>query len=123
MLAGCGGESGSSTPPPQTHPVKGKVTFADGQPVKNATVQFSLVSNPEQSAFGGTDEQGNFELSVLLADGKVSGAVAGEYEVTIMLPMDEQQRGGETFTLPQKYKVEAKENQFTFSIQRPVSSP
>jgi len=73
-IAGCGG--GSAAPP-----VEGVVTL-DGKPLANATVQLiPQGQNMGQTGFGRTSADGKFTIAS--ADGRATGALAGEYKVVI----------------------------------------
>jgi hypothetical protein len=68
MIAGCGGNR------PATQPVSGKVVFADGKPVKGATVKFRATNQtPPFTASGKTDDQGHFGFDA--AEGENSAVV------------------------------------------------
>ncbi|TWT39275.1 carboxypeptidase-like regulatory domain-containing protein [Blastopirellula retiformator] len=80
-MIGCGGSD-----LPKTSPVTGNVTY-QGQPVEGANVIFSRgsynIANGEV-ALGKTDAEGNFKLTTHIGgEQDVSGAVPGEYKVTI----------------------------------------
>jgi hypothetical protein len=76
-LSGCGGSSAPKNREP-VFPVKGKVTYK-GQPVVGADIAYKS-ETVERSAFGRTNEDGEFELSTF---GSNDGAVAGKHSVTI----------------------------------------
>ena len=75
VACGCGG---GSAPPAPVFPVTGAVTYK-GKPVVGADVTF-FNSEANRSAFGRTNEQGEYELTTFSAN---DGAVAGKSIVTI----------------------------------------
>jgi hypothetical protein len=49
---------------------------------------------------------------------KKTGAPEGTYKATVILQMDDSQRGGDTIELPETLKVEARDNTFKLEIGR-----
>jgi len=80
LLAGCGG-GGEEAPTNRlpVYPVSGTVKF-NGQPVAGADVTF-VSTDKDKSAFGRTDEQGNFQLTTYSAN---DGAVEGKHTVVVV---------------------------------------
>lgn len=74
LLGGCFGV--------RTLPVHGKVTLADGTPVKGATVVFEDAEK-HVSASGVTSAEGAFQLTSVKPN---DGAPAGNYKVTVHEP-------------------------------------
>ena len=76
LLAGCG--SGH----PATYPVQGKVTFPDGSPLKDGTVEFRS-KTPELKNLNaqGTITDGSFTVGTFVPN---DGAVEGEHEVVVI---------------------------------------
>lgn len=79
VIAGCGGGSAKPSKREPVFKVQGKVTYK-GKPVAGADVTFRSES-VERSAFGRTDDQGNYKLSTFGAN---DGAVAGKHSVVII---------------------------------------
>jgi len=78
FLAGCGrGEDVSGRQP--VFPVSGTVKYK-GRPVAGADVTF-VCNEKEKSAFGRTDDNGNFQLTTYSAN---DGAVAGKHVVVVV---------------------------------------
>lgn len=73
--SGCGG---GSKPPAPVYPVSGSVKYK-GKPVVGADITF-FNSEANRSAFGRTDDKGEFQLTTFSAH---DGAVAGKSVVTI----------------------------------------
>lgn len=98
---GCGGEYKVKLPSPVA--VSGKVTFADGQPVKNVLIYLHPLS-AEAPASGVVAEDGSFSLKTY--DDKL-GAVPGKYAVTfkpITNSKTEKEKSIETMKkIPTKY--------------------
>lgn len=74
VLSGCG-ESKVAT-----FPVKGKVRFANGAPVRTGIVEFGS-DNQQVTASGKIQSDGTFVLGTYTAD---DGAAAGEHRVIVM---------------------------------------
>jgi hypothetical protein len=122
--AGCsGGGSG-----PLTHPVKGRVVSPGGQPWTSGTVTFRSVSDPGTLAIGDIQSDGTFTLVThYLEEGLPRtrpGAVAGEHTVTVETTGGPVDRDGVSSIPPvavsRKYRVEAKENDFTIEARKPA---
>jgi hypothetical protein len=79
VVAGCG-------PAQATHPVTGKVTFADGKPLAGAMVEFetTLAGGKRLNAQGETAADGSYRLTT---PDMGEGAVAGEQRVIVGQPM------------------------------------
>ncbi len=120
LVAGFGcGDPGKDDP--KVHAVKGTVKFKNGTPLAKGFVQFRG-ANPDEVINGLTEADGSFALTTLLAKNnrKLAGAPAGEYEVTITLPMAQDQSGGGEIRLPVKYTVKAQDdNNFLITIEPP----
>ncbi|MGE3807640.1 MAG: hypothetical protein AB7K24_23505 [Gemmataceae bacterium] len=111
-------------PPPQTHTAKGKVLLSDGKPLARATVRFHSITDPNLIVTGITGADGTFILETVHAKAKVPGAVEGEYRVSILPPMQDQ----ETATGPMLEPVDLQEtvrvhpgndNDFTLTYPAP----
>ncbi|HEV3143780.1 MAG TPA: carboxypeptidase-like regulatory domain-containing protein [Gemmataceae bacterium] len=114
---GCQKTANSQMP---LHPVRGVVT-KDGKPIKEAFVRF--VAEPENQKLtinAMTDAEGKYELKTLFVEGatneKKPGAPEGTYAVYVTMPLDAQQRGGEEYTLPDKYQVKPGANEFALEV-------
>jgi hypothetical protein len=108
---------------PKTYTVKGKVVLKNGKPLKGGFLTFTSVSNDEQRAYGDIKEDGTFTLDTVALTSKarserLSGAVEGEFKVTIRPAGSVDDGAGgppigggrPAFTLKKRYKIEAKEN-------------
>ena len=79
MVTGCG-------PKEKRSGVTGTVTM-DGKPVDGAQITFTPVTgNPSNEAYGRTDKEGKYSLRGLIG-GEKTGALTGQYKVTIMKKM------------------------------------
>lgn len=97
---------------PELHPVTGQVSRGS-TPIPQAIVRFA--SDDTEPAFtyvGVTGVDGKFTISTLEAktNKKSPGAPAGTYRIVIVLPMDENQRGGGELTLPEPFTVKSGTN-------------
>jgi hypothetical protein len=105
---------------PVLHPVQGIVT-KDGKPIKEAFVQFVPESGSESLTVNAlTNAEGKFTLMTLYVQGAVNekkaGAPEGVYTVSVTMPLDTQQRGGESYKLPDKYQVKPGANDFPLEL-------
>jgi hypothetical protein len=98
---------------PKTYPVKGKVVFRGGKAVTDGRVQFQSATDPPFKALGDIGEDGSFSLTTYLGKNKANGAPAGDYSVIVEL-----ERPAEVVVLPEKYTVEAGDNDFTIVVTR-----
>ena len=112
FVVGCG----SVTP---TFFAGGKVVVQGGEPLAGATVRFTSVTDPSVSLTGETDPAGTFSLSTIKGNKKMSGAMPGEYRVTIYPAAREDHRVVQPVTIPRPEKVEARDNSYIFTVPRP----
>ena len=108
---------------PKTYSVKGKVVLKNGKPLAGGFITFTSVTNDEQRAYGDIAKDGTFTLDTVALTSKarsekLTGAVEGEFKVTIRPAgaVDDGSGGPPigggrpAFTLKKRYKIEAKEN-------------
>lgn len=88
VALGCGSSKATL---PKTIPVTGKVSFRNGQPVADGVIEFRSRTDPNLTTSGLIGKDGSFSLTTIVGSEKVSGAVEGEYDVTINLPMGDDQ--------------------------------
>ena len=77
-ISGCGGSSDGGTPRQPVYPVAGSIKLF-GSPLPGATVAFAP-QDGQPTAFGTTDEQGNFKLTTYDFQ---DGAAAGKFKVVV----------------------------------------
>ena len=77
-ISGCGGSSDGGTPRQPVYPVSGSIKLF-GNPLPGATVAFAP-QDGQPTAFGTTDEQGNFKLTTYDFQ---DGAAAGKFKVVV----------------------------------------
>jgi len=121
LLPACGSEP----KPPRVYPVKGTVLFTDGQPVTRGTVEFRSTEEQAPTSLGNLGPDGSFSLYTLANSRRYAGALEGPHKVTVVLPINPDQSGGGSVTLPELLTIEPKEkegNQFTIKIERPTDS-
>ena len=104
LSTGCGEEH-------TTHPVRGKVTFKDGTPVKMGTVVFSTKES-RRSSKGIIAEDGSFQLTSYEPN---DGAEVGPHVVTVTANPDVDPKYGNYDT--SKIEVEVKEGENDFKIE------
>ncbi|MGH7201528.1 MAG: carboxypeptidase-like regulatory domain-containing protein [Planctomycetaceae bacterium] len=111
MACGCGSEEEISLAP-----VSGTVSL-DGQPLPDATVTFAPQTQDliAPTSFGKTDAQGQYQLETTHT--AESGAVPGQHEVRIVLPIEDVLVDGEFVSaegqLPERYN---KQTELTFEV-------
>lgn len=111
-LAGCGSNSAV-----KTYPATGKVVVTGGQDWTGGVVEFESLTNPEHKTMGKIGKNGSFTLETLVEGRRTAGALEGQYRVTVIPPMREDQTG-EPVTLSQTFTVEPRENSFTIELPR-----
>ena len=128
----------------QTYPVRGKVVFSDGKPVRGGNVWFRPQNDPHVTTRGKIEPDGTFTLSSFTAGGHGPGAIAGPHRVTVVAELEGRFRtivtphsasppGGksgaapipttkvpetQTVTLPDTYTVEPGDNDFTLTVPK-----
>ncbi len=113
-LAGCSG------PNPAEHglsSVQGKVLAKGGQPFNGGAIDFRAADNSSGSASGAIGPDGTFTISTVIGDEVVPGAKPGQYRVTVVPPMGENQSATPPIQLKKLYKIESSSN--TLTIQLP----
>jgi hypothetical protein len=98
----------------QTYKVEGRVVHKGGQPFTGGLVEFQT-NDASQTAIGEIQSDGSFALRTLREQKRVPGAAQGDYRVTVIPPMAEDQ-SGQPITLPRRYRIEPKDNYFTLEI-------
>ena len=103
---------------PVTHPVKGKVRFKEGGPLKGVTIQFEAMARSSLTIRGDIKKDGTFSLSTLLANGTtVPGAIEGTHKVIVIPPMTADQNLEPIKVLTSTCTVKPGENVFTIEIE------
>jgi hypothetical protein len=127
----------------QTYPVRGRVVFSGGQPVRGGTVWFRPLNDPRVTTSGKIHPDGTFTLHSSRAGGHGPGAIAGPHRVTVVAdvgtsrtirtPNSGQPPAGEsgpapsptmtvpetrTVTLPDTYTVKPGDNDFTLTVPK-----
>jgi hypothetical protein len=104
---------------PKTYKVTGSVIVKGGKPLSSGAIQFSPVADTSYSVTGDISNDGTFTLRTVKGNDRANGAPEGEYRVTILLPIPEDQRAPPPIVLPKTCKVEPKDNHFSFEIDPP----
>jgi hypothetical protein len=119
LAAGCAG--GRKTGDiPETHPVKGKVIDAKGNPLKGGAVQFELDQPADMTIVGSIENDGTYSLKTIRDKSESPGAPPGEYQVVVTLPIGTDGNAPPPpVTLSKKFKVEAKENTLDIDLKKP----
>ncbi len=77
---------------PRTYPVSGKVLHADGTAVSGGLIQFTPEKDTGVTTTGAIQPDGTFTLRTVVDNEDVAGAVEGPHTVTILPPLDQEQR-------------------------------
>ena len=104
---------------PAMHPVVGKVFYKTGQPLTGGSVKFQSATDTSLSTAGEIQADGSFTLSTFANSARVKGAPPGEYRVTVVPPLGAE-HAVQPITLPKPYKVEARDNMFTITLDKPA---
>jgi len=117
LLVGCAGGKKSSDLP-TTHPVKGKVLDAKGNPLKGGTVRFDPDKAGDLTVIGVIGTDGSYTVKTFRDKNEMVGAPEGEYQVTVAFPLGEGNAPPPPVALPKKFKVEAKENTLDIDLSK-----
>jgi hypothetical protein len=117
LVGGC-----KSSKLPKTFPASGSVAWKNGQPLKGGSIQFRSEATPDLRVVGKIQDDGSFTLETILERQKVTGAPEGEYEVSVIPPLEGEHKGVPPITVPGRFKVvPGGENRFTIQIESPKS--
>jgi hypothetical protein len=114
MTAGC--QPGSKKMPAM-HPVEGKVVYKTGQPMTGGVVNFQSQADQSLTTTGEIQPDGSFSLSTFADKERVKGAPLGEYRVTVVPPLGAD-HSVRPISIAKPYKIEAKENRFTITLDK-----
>jgi hypothetical protein len=129
---------------PETYPVRGKVVFQGGQPVRGGAVWFQPQNDPHVSTSGEINPDGTFTLHSSRAGGHSPGAIAGPHRVTVVAALEGRSRAQvsphlprppgdssgtaslptitvpetRTVTLPDTFTVQPGDNDFTLTVPK-----
>jgi len=76
----CGCSDYASMTPPKTFKVRGKVIWANGQPLRGGQITFHPEASASSEAFAEIEKDGTFVLATF---GKDDGAMPGRYRVSL----------------------------------------
>jgi hypothetical protein len=83
VSGGCGNRAAV----PETHAVTGTVKFADGKAVPAGTLlDFQSQTEPRYTTQADVVADGRFTVRTIAGKERLEGAVAGTYQLTVMLP-------------------------------------
>ena len=116
VMAGC--SASSSSLPPDTHPVIGKLLDKSGQPITKGMLEFSMLQGTlPKTSTAELNVDGTFSLSTFNTAGvRFSGAEPGEYRVTYY-PLMSAAQSEVPITLRKSQRVEAKANELTLRLE------
>ena len=104
---------------PAMHPVVGKVSYKSGEPLTGGAVKFQSATDTTLSTTGEIQPDGSFTLSTFANKERVKGAPPGEYRVTVIPPLGTE-HAIQPITLPKPFTVEARDNTFTITLDKPA---
>jgi hypothetical protein len=131
LVAAAGGcEKGPPPGPPlaEAQPVRGKVTFRDGTPLRGGVITFTpteveAAGRVRYEAAGLVDGHGNYKIGL---NGNGAGAPQGDYKVTVAPRETQELQGSNVNRIPRRYQqlsdtplkatVQAGENTFNFQL-------
>ncbi|MBN2295172.1 MAG: hypothetical protein JXM70_22270 [Pirellulales bacterium] len=103
--------------PPETYPVTGKVVSTSGKMLTGSLIKF-VPPDGQLVGEGNIQADGSFSLRTLFHEQWLEGAVEGaDCRVEILVPLGADRLGGQTIHVQQKYTIEAKENNFTVTLE------
>ena len=114
LMAGC---QPAGKKMPAMHPVEGKVVYKTGQPLNGGAVKFESQTDQSFTTTGEIQPDGSFSLSTFVEKERVKGVPPGEYRVTVVPPLGAD-HAVNPISLAKPYKVEAKQNQFTITLDK-----
>ncbi len=116
LSAGCSGRN--DHPLPTTYRLTGKVVTAKGTPLTGGMVQFECPRDASFTVVGVIGPEGKYEAKTVRDRTESPGAPAGEYRVTVTLPLANGNASHAPITLPRPCAVLAQDTN-TFDIQLP----
>ena len=121
IAVGCNRESAL----PKTYPGTGNVVYHDGKPMQGGSLQFTSASDPLLRVVGENKNDGTFTLRTVKENAHGAGVPEGEYRVIVQPPALEsgggiQGKSQPAISLPDTFKVEAKENTFKIVVPEPL---
>jgi hypothetical protein len=105
---------------PDTYPVQGKVLFPDGMPVPGGGVMMQSLTDTTVSCSGVIASDGTFTVKSFKDRVQRSGAIAGQYWVTVTPPLD-REKGTMPYPMTRYEKpfmIEPKENQLSLTVEK-----
>jgi hypothetical protein len=115
LLFGCKGSK-----LPRTYSASGSVAWKGGQPMKGGSVQFRMKAQPEIRVAGLIQDNGTFTLQTILDREKTAGAPEGEYEVSVIPPLEGEHKGVPPISVPGTFTVApGGENKFRIEVDSP----
>ena len=104
---------------PAVYPVEGKVVYKGGRPLTGGSVSFQSQTDSSFATSGEIQPDGSFTLSTFANKERVKGAPPGEYRVTVIPPLGTE-HAIQPITLPKPFTVEARDNTFTITLDKPA---
>jgi len=117
---GCGGSS-TPAPPPPTYAVTGTVLYQGGQPLPGGIIQFLSKRDPTLNMSSIIQPDGSFKLVTIHLNDNLQGAIEGECQVMVTLPIGATpDPRPEIILLPTPYHIGREQNHFVIQLDRPA---
>ena len=109
---GCGS---AEAPPPETYVATGHVLGRDGQPLTGGIIQFIHQQQAALTTSAMIEEDGTFQLTTIHGNQNLAGAIEGEFQVLVTLPIVAGQVP-QTVTLPEPVAISPSENRLVIYL-------
>jgi hypothetical protein len=112
-VCGCGTEG------LKTYPVRGKVVFPTGEPLRRGVVQFQPGAGTSWTVLGETGDDGTFTLATVTENSrKLPGAPAGRYHLLVLVPPSGGRAAELLHVQEEVCTVEPRDNELTVEVAR-----
>ncbi len=109
---------------PKTYPAGGLVVYKGGRPLAGGSIQLTSADDPLLRVVGTIESDGRFTLSTLKDNARVTGAPAGQFQVTVTPPLAANPRSGldvphqavMPITLRKKVQIEPADNSLKIEL-------
>ena len=106
---------GRDVTPPDTYPVKGRITVSKGRLPSGCLIQFTP-NDPKRMAEGIIAEDGTFTLQTRYEGVVCEGAAEGDYEVIIIPPLEPNAPLARPLQLPRPVHIKPEPNELTIPL-------
>lgn len=106
---------GRDVTPPETYPVKGKITASNGRIPSGCLIQFTP-DDPKRMAEAIIEEDGTFTLQTRYEGVLCEGAAEGDYNVIIIPPLEPNAPLARPLRLPRPIHIKPEPNELTIPL-------